>query len=297
MPTDSVQEFERFCESAKQLQAFADNEEDLDTINFLTIELNEVAQRGASVGIVGGLVEVVAIDEEMQITKTFVPSNDEISGIYKGLSWRKEEIEFPDGSSETIWRICHMIGSQGPVTYIDDNGDMLTVTNINHVTVEGSNFELLSETKSHDFRRIALDAVCLYIDQFMFDDDTILNDKANAVAKFFSKTNESLNNQEEIRRLKQRISYLNHTEMFTGAFVTSKIGSQQTEDGLNVFVVSDGFIAGTVDHVSIGRRIGTDGEFIGDNTCLTFEVVHPQLGLISLPHIPDETTVYATKNR
>lgn len=119
MPIDNVQRFERLCEDALYLQVLADKDADVDEINALTEILDKEGLIGFPVSVTGGLIEVDAIDSNLENTKVFV-RNDEVIGQYYGLNWRPQQIEYPDGTSSITWRLCHAIGSQIDQMAFDD---------------------------------------------------------------------------------------------------------------------------------------------------------------------------------
>jgi hypothetical protein len=291
MPIDNVQKFERLCDDANYIQLLADKGAEMDEVNGLTEALRSDIEYGIPVSITGGLIEVSSFNEELEATTAFIPLEGEVSGKYIGLSWRNEEIEFPDGSKESTWRLCHDVGGEESI-YIDQHGDRISRTPVTYITVEGSRIELMSAIKCHDYRELALDGVCLLIDQLAFDLDRDLNSKAEEIAKFFRISNAHEISPDNARKVRQRISYLNELGMFTTALVATPLAIRRTDKGVEILKTVDNNLIASVQHVATDQAITAEGEWVENTSAISYEVIADGLGHLSIPHIPGVTRLY-----
>ncbi len=291
MPIDNVQRFEWLRDDALYLQGLADKGADIDEINELTNILRTDIQYGFPVSLTGGLIEVGAINEDLQETRMFVPNETEVSGVYQGMTWRPEAIAYPDGTSEVTWRLCHSIGAED-VAYTDFQGNGVKLTPVSNITTEGSNIELMSPIGIHDYRRIALDGVCLKIDQIAMDDDIELHEKAERIAKLFRILNPEEKGPEKARDIRQRVSYLNELGLFDDSLVSSPIAISRQEDETTMLKAEEGNIMAKIQYVSIDEAVSDRGEWIDRTSCISYEIELPDFGHVSVPHIPGITKIY-----
>lgn len=292
MPNDNVQKFETLCEDALFLQGMADTGDQVDDINFLMESLQLRELHGFPVDITGGLVEVKAINENLDEVSAFVLSEDSVAGEYQGMSWRSEIINFPDGTSEACWRICHSIGSS-PSSFVDEDGDKVVRTPITNVTVEGSELEIISPVGAHDYRAIALDGICHIFDELGLDEDIDKTSKANLIAKMLRTEKISEATEQYAKMVRQRISYLNELGIFDHTLVLSPIALRRTDLGTEMLKSSGSeYLTAEVKYIAIDEEVNADYEWIEDTSTISYEVELPGYGHVSVPHINGVTKVF-----
>lgn len=296
MSCDNVQRFEQLGRDAQFLQSIADadfridDDETRDTINALTKEAAHQLPEMA-VSIIGGMIEVSALNGELENVNQFTPLTDEVSGMYQGIFWRQGTVEIPGEEAMATWYLCHGVAGND-ITYFDDEGNRICHTPISYITTEGSSIELMTPVGSHSYVEIAMDGLCHEIDRIMFEEDMDMQQKADLLARIFTIDQNPNNKKGAIRKLRQRISYLNSTGIFENTVVITPVAIQRTAEGCSLLSSSGVFMV-TVNYVANDEVVDLETlSFAGDSLTLSYEGEMEGFGSVSIPHIPGITKVY-----
>jgi hypothetical protein len=297
IPRDNVQYFERLRENGEMLQTMADLQEDVDTINTLTAQLELDQLLGLPVEISGGSVQVPAlVEDDLETQNSFMPNQQGVTGEYHGVSWREIPSTFFPGQRE--WRLCHRILT-GQESYFDEQGWRHKIENFTYVTLPDAEVEIISQAGSHDFRRLASDGFSLKLDEVVLDESMDLSEKLDLIARMFGKFQSGENSGNTSALRLQRLSYLNHLGLFSNSYAVTPFAYLRDADG-STMVLSNahaGNIGGIVRMVGFDFPMVTYGsdkhEIQTETQILCLELEIDGYGLTSAPYVPGETRLYA----
>jgi hypothetical protein len=291
MAIDNVQRFEILKRDADELQELAYTDTDPSDLSELLKVIDSSSLVGIHVAITDGMLESRALDENLEQKTVFVPmGNNEAVGQYQGLAWRFEGFQMPDGSSNVMYRVCHVVAGE-KMTYIDDEGDHIEKTPIAYVTAPDSAVEIISPIGSHDYRELEDDAFTLRIDQVAMDDSVDLTERANRIAQLFRIVNTAALDQNRQKLYRQRISYLNSIGLFDDAVVISPYGVFRSENGRNIVTTDSRNFVAEVGYVALDISLDTQGAEEVGAVALSYEVSIHGIGAVSIPHIKGLTKI------
>ncbi len=291
-PIDKVQIFEAVIEDATTLQQLVDSGHKLEDVNVLSRDLNLLPLLGEPVSIIGGEVEAVHVDAKLHGMEMFAVNDEGIKGIYRGMAWRKGTLEIMPYNYLEVLRICHKV-DVGKYSYDDVEGNTVSTQYRKFITVEGAIPTLLAEIDSHDYRKLADDGFSLDMDKIAIDDTMSLQEKADIIARMFFVKNVGTMRPDEKETRRQRLSYLNTLGIFKDARVSSPYWIKRKDEDIAIIPTGGGKKSYlNTQYVSTDQAIIDGGLAFNEfQSVISFEYQHPDVGNLSIPFAPGDTSV------